>query len=52
MTWIVASSAAAVAVPTKPRIFTRETGTPTLRAAVLSPPVQVIQLPKTVLVRT
>ena len=45
MTWMVASSVAAQAVQMKRLIFTRPTGTPTLRATSWSPPVAKIQLP-------
>ena len=45
---MTARSAAEAAVPMNRRIFTRSTGTPTLRAAIADPPEPKIQLPKLV----
>jgi hypothetical protein len=51
-TWITARSVAATAVAMKSTIFTRLTGTPTLRAATGSPPVPKIQFPNVVRSKT
>src|SRR5918999_1038002 len=51
-TWMVASSAAERAVHMNSVIFTRFTGTPTLRAAFASPPAPKIQFPNVVLCNT